>query len=83
MYFVLIRTVNFKHFFSFVYDQANFSTTALEIFRERRVQLIGPSISIHYGGREIFQGSVIYYFFLLFLLLGGFEPKLSTYIYAG
>lgn len=79
--FILVRTINFSHFFSFVYDQANFSTTALEIFRERRVQLIGPSISINYGGREIFQGGVIYYFFLLFLLLGGFDPKLSTYIF--
>lgn len=79
--FILIRTINFSHFFSFVYDQANFSTTALEIFRERRIQLIGPSISINYGGREIFQGGIIYYFFLFFLVLGNFDPKLSTYIF--
>ncbi len=79
--FVFIRTANFSHFFSFVYDQANFSTTALDIFRERRIQLIGPSISINYGGREIFQGGIIYYFFLFFLVLGNFDPKLSTYIF--
>jgi len=79
--FILIRTINFNHFFSFVYDQANFSTSALEIFRDRKVQLIGPSISINLGGREIFQGGIIYYFFLIFLLLGHFDPKLSTYLF--
>lgn len=79
--FILIRSVNFNHFFSFVYDQANFSTSALEIFRDRKVQLIGPSISINLGGREIFQGGIIYYFFLIFLLLGHFDPKLSTYLF--
>lgn len=79
--FILIRTINFNHFFSFVYDQASFSTSALEIFREKKIQLIGPSISINFGGREIFQGGVIYYFFLFFLLLAKFDPKIATYLF--
>ena len=77
--FIFIRTINFNHFFTFVYDQAGFSTSALEIFRDKKLQLIGPPISIKFAGREIFQGGIIYYFFLIFLLLGHFDPKLSTY----
>lgn len=79
--FILIRTINFNHFFTFVYDDASLSTSAFEIFRDRKLQLIGPAMSIKFAGREIFQGGIIYYFYLFFLLLGHFDPKVSTYLF--
>lgn len=79
--FIFIRTINFSHFFTFVYDDAGLSTSALEIFRDKKLQLIGPSISIKFAGREIFQGGVIYYFYLFFLLLGHFDPKVSIFLF--
>ncbi len=79
--FLLVRTLRFNELFTFVYDQASFSITALEIFQSHKIQLIGPSVSFKLFGREVFQGGLIYYFQLLFLLLGNFDPKLATYLF--
>ncbi len=79
--FLLIRSIHYVYHLNFSGDQATFSTTALEIWREKKLVLIGPPISINLGGRQIFQGPLIYYFQLLFLLLGNFDPIKASYLF--
>lgn len=79
--FIGIRSIHFSSYLNFSSDQAMFSTKALEIYKNKRITLIGPPTSINIQGRVIFQGSVIYYFLLLFLKLGNFDPIVSSYIF--
>lgn len=79
--FILIRSLKFNYLFTFFFDQVIFSTQALEIYKSRSLQLIGPPISISFSGRQIFQGGIIYYVQLVFLFLGHFDPRLSTYLF--
>ncbi len=79
--FILIRSLNFIWYLNFSGDQAMFSTKALEIYRAHKFVLIGPPISVNFHGRQIFQGPMIYYEFLLFLILGRFDPVSSSYLY--
>jgi hypothetical protein len=79
--FILLRTVNFTYHLNFSGDQAMFATKALEIYRTHQPVLIGPPVSINLHGREIFQGPMIYYETLFFLVLGGFDPVVSSYLF--
>lgn len=79
--FILIRSINFIWYLNFSGDQATFATKALEIYRTHKFVLIGPPISVNFHGRQIFQGPMILYELLLFLLLGKFDPIVSSYIY--
>ncbi len=79
--FIFLRSVQFKYYLNFSGDQATFSTKTLEIYRTHKPVLIGPPISVNLEGRRIFQGPMIYYELLLFLLLGGFDPIVSSYLF--
>lgn len=79
--FISIRSIHFSSHLNFSTDQASFSTTALELWRNKKITLIGPSISYHYIGRDLYQGSITYYFQLVFLLLGKFDPVVSSYFF--
>ncbi len=79
--FILIRSIHYVAYLNFSGDQASFSTKALEIWRTKKPVLIGPPISINLNGRQIFQGPAIYYFQLFFLLLGNFNPIVSSYLF--
>lgn len=79
--FIFIRSIHFSLYLNFSHDQGLFSIKALEIYREKIITLIGPAVSIGFQGRQIFQGSVIYYFQLFFLILGSFDPIISSYIF--
>lgn len=79
--FILIRSLNFQSFLNFSTDQAAFSLKALELWKNKELTLIGPSISFHFIGRDFYQGSVTYYFQLLFLALGRFDPILGSYLF--
>lgn len=79
--FIGIRTINFANFLNFSHDQGSFSLRALEIYRNKTFTLIGPSTSLKVIGREVFQGSLVYYFLLIFLLLGNFNPFWSSYLF--
>src|SRR4030042_6618186 len=78
---LLIRSVNYKLHLNFSTDQAVFSTNALEIFRERKITLLGPTASFIVEGRRIFQGSVIFYTDLAFLLFGNLDPIQSSFAF--
>ena len=79
--FISIRSIHFSSHLNFSTDQASFSMTALELWRDKKITLIGPAISYHYIGRDLYQGSTTYYFQLLFLLLGKFDPVASSYFF--
>jgi len=79
--FIFIRSIHYVEYLNFSGDQASFSIKALEIWRSKKPVLIGPPISINLHGRQIFQGPAIYYFQLLFLLLGRFNPIMSSYLF--
>lgn len=78
---LFIRTIHYSESLNFSHDQALFSMKTLEIYKNKTITLIGPSISFNLEGREIFQGSVIYYFLMLFLMLGDFDPIKSSYAF--
>src|SRR3990167_2234394 len=78
---ILIRSVNYSEHLNFSFDQACTSTRALEIWRNKEMTLVGPGSSIVTGGKQILQGSINYYFLLIFLLLGNFDPTISSYIF--
>lgn len=79
--FIFIRSLHFVSSLNFSTDQAHFSLAALKIFKERSLELIGPTFSLNYNGRYAFQGSAIYYFQLIFLLLGRWDPVVSSYLF--
>lgn len=79
--FIFIRSLHYSTSFDFSSDQGAFAAKAYTLFQDREFTLIGPTTSINYDGRQIFQGSVIYYFLLLFLLLGQLDPINASYIF--
>jgi glycosyltransferase involved in cell wall biosynthesis len=79
--FIFIRSLNFSSSLNFSTDQALFSTQAQKIWQEKLVLLIGPTFSLNFDGRYAFQGSLIYYFQLIFLLLGNWNPVSASYIF--
>lgn len=77
--FILIRSIHFSSYLNFSLDQATFSLKSLEIFTNKTVTLIGPSLSLNLNGRHIFQGPFTYYFQLIFLIIGRFDPIMASY----
>lgn len=80
--FILIRSLHFSEVLNFSQDQGMISLQALEIFQDKKITLIGPPvISFNLDGRMIFYGSIFYYFQLLFLIIGNFDPIKSSYFF--
>lgn len=79
--FIVIRSLNFPYHLNFSTDQAASSSQALEIWQDKKIQLIGPSISFHYIGRDLYYGSATYYMQLMFLLASGFDPVSGSYLF--
>lgn len=76
--FIITRSVYFDNRFNFIYDQVSASTKVLELWRTKSVSLIGPHMSFMIEGRQIFFGGFSYAMELIFLLIGKFDPFLST-----
>lgn len=79
--FVGIRSLHYVFQVNWSGDQAFCGTEALRIFRNKVITFIGPQISANYEGRFIFQGPIIYYMYLFFLLLGKWDPIPSSYFF--
>lgn len=62
-------------------DQGSYAIEALRLFRTKSITLIGPEVSANYQGHFIFQGPIIYYLFILFLVLGKWDPVISSYLF--
>ena len=79
--YIFIRSLHFSEFLNFSFDQAWSSTRILEIWKNKEITLVGPGSSIVVNGKQILQGSINYYFNLIFLLLGNFDPIISSYLF--
>ncbi len=79
--FIFVRSLYFSYHLNFSTDQATSALRSLEIWRNKEITLIGPSVSFSYIGRNIFTSSIVYYFQLLFLLPVNFDPIASSYLF--
>lgn len=78
---IILRSLHYPESVNFSTDQARFAIESYRIWENKELRLIGPSISFKAFDREIFQGSITYYFQLLFLLPGRFDPVVSSYLF--
>lgn len=78
--FIFIRSIHFPEYLNFSFDQAWTSTHALELWKNKEITLVGPGSSLVANGKQVLQGSINYYFQLIFLLLGRFDPIISSYL---
>jgi hypothetical protein len=79
--FILIRSFHFVYFLNWSQDQAECGMAALDIWRNKKLTLIGPQISATFEGRLLFQGPITYYLFLIFLLAGSWDPVKASYFF--
>lgn len=77
--YVALRSIHFTKYLNFSSEQASFSLKALELFQNKKIELIGPPISWRMGARYFFQGSITYYAMMVFLFLGKWDPAVSSY----
>jgi len=64
----------------FAHDTARDTLHALELFRERKLTLIGPPASFgQYGTREIYFGSLSFYIGMIGLIIAKFNPAGAIY----
>lgn len=78
--YILVRSINFIPHLNFSSEQASFALKARELFESRKIELIGPPISWRFNGRYFFQGSITYYVMIPLLLLGNWDPVVSSYM---
>ncbi len=78
--YICIRSLHFSEVFNFSAEQGAFATKALQLFRDKKIELIGPPVSYRYNGRYFFQGSLTYYVMMVLLFLGRWNPLISTYL---
>ncbi len=79
--FIAIRSLHFSRSFNFSTEQAAFSIKAMQLWEDKKIELIGPPISWRYEGRYFFQGSLTYYMIMFFMILGKWDPIISTYVF--
>lgn len=79
--YIAVRSIFFVEGLNFSQDQAADSLRGLTLMREGIITLIGTHTGYTYQGRLLFQGPLFIYTYLLFNLLGGFDPVQSTYIF--
>jgi hypothetical protein len=78
---IFVRSLHYPSSFNFSAEQAMAGIRSMEIWRNKELVLIGPEISFQYLGRNLFQGSITYYFQLLFLLPAKFNPLIASYLF--
>ena len=79
--FVSVRSLHFAEALNFSFDQGNGFLHILEMWKNKEITLVGPASSISADNKQLLQGSIIYYFTLIFALLGKFDPIKSSYIF--
>jgi len=79
--FIFTRSLYFVDFLNWSQDQAECAIAALDIWRNKKLTLIGPQISATFEGRLLFQGPMTYYLFLIFLLAGHWDPVKASYFF--
>lgn len=79
--FIAIRSINFAEHLNFSFDQGWGASKILELWKNKKITLVGPGSSLIANNKPVLQGSIIYYFNLLFFLLGDFDPIKSSYFF--
>lgn len=79
--FIAIRSFHFVEALNFSFDQGNGFAHILEMWKNKKITLVGPGSSVSADNKLLLQGSIIYYFTLVFALLGKFDPIVSSYIF--
>ncbi len=81
--FIVLRSFNFIYYLTFIgWDQPEQAMLALDVFRKKKLVLIGPPISaVSYQGRVMFIGPLMTYLMVFFLGLGNWEPLTASYIF--
>lgn len=80
--FIVVRSIHFSYHLNFSSDQAEHATAVLQLFQDKKITLIGnPITSVQYQGHLLFQGPAYYYMMLIFLVLGNFDPIVSSYLF--
>ena len=79
--FIAIRSLHFVEALNFSYDQGNGFAHILELWKNKEITLVGPGSSVTADNKLLLQGSIIYYFSLIFAILGKFDPIVSSYIF--
>ncbi len=67
---------------NFSADQGLFGLEAFRIWQNKEITLVGPTASLNFDGHSLIQGSISYYFMLIWLLLGQFNPIYSSFIFS-
>jgi len=79
--FIAIRSIHFTEALNFSFDQGNSFAHILEMWKNKEITLVGPGSSVSADNKLLLQGSIIYYFTLIFALLGKFDPIISSYVF--
>jgi len=79
--FIAIRSLHFVPALNFSFDQGNGFTRILEMWKNKEITLVGPGSSISADNKLLLQGSILYYFTLIFAVPGKFDPIVSSYIF--
>lgn len=80
---LVFRLVHFDQRLHFLGDQATSSLRAYEIWQEKEITLVGiPITSWEYQGHQARIGSTAYYFQLIPLLIGNFDPLWSSFAFS-
>ncbi|OGK56011.1 hypothetical protein A3J15_00320 [Candidatus Roizmanbacteria bacterium RIFCSPLOWO2_02_FULL_38_10] len=79
--FILIRSMNYSLHINFSFDQADAGIKIMDMWKNSEITLVGPGNSIIVNGKQMIQGSLNYYFPMIFFVLGKFDPIHSSYIF--
>lgn len=79
--FISLRSINYQYHLNFTGDQAMFSIKALELYKNKEITLLGPETSMRYQSRVFYQGPATYYMLMVFLILGNWDPMVSSYLF--
>lgn len=78
--FLWLRLYQIEKRMNFSMDQGLFMLKALDIWRNKKLELIGPSASPIVNGRHFFQGPITYYWLIFCGLLASWDPENITII---
>lgn len=76
-----MRNVNFQYHLNFSFDQADAGTKIMNLWKNKEITLVGPGNSIIVQNKQMIQGSINYYFPMIFFVLGNFDPITSSFLF--
>lgn len=78
--YIFFRWINLEHFLNFSADQGAHFLKVFQLFNDRKIELVGPPISLSYVGKYIFTSSIYYYIMMPILIISKWDPLNSSYL---